>query len=254
MTPSLANLTSTIENAKNVLGKTNSFAWEVFNKIDGKKTGPEIADLINKKPTNVTKMLLHLHNMGLLEENAKRGKAIIYKKIPEIRTLKSNSRKNSAMSLGAETTLKGKYSSMESQKSRTKFSVIEQIKDIGKRLGVENIDQEWIDALVILNFIETLCTKFLMDHGFTEDQVKNMKWDQKLIQVRDQLVVDSKAKNYPIRTSSLSFFRNYRDVRNEQDHHAHLASAKITKTDVSLLRKNLQLFINVVFVEPSKHQ
>jgi len=132
-------------------------------------------------------------------------------------------------------------------------TTIDQVIGIGKKLGIENINQNWIDALVILNFIETASTKFLMDHGFSEERVKSMKWDQKLTQVESQLQIEASAKNYTIRTSSVAFFKNYRTVRNEQDHHAHLPSAKTTKEDVRLLRNNLQLFINVVFVEPSKH-
>jgi len=132
-------------------------------------------------------------------------------------------------------------------------ATINQVIEIGKKIGIENIDQNWIDALVILNFIETATTKYLMDHGYTEDQVKNMKWEQKLTKLRDELVIEARTKNYTIRTASLTFFKNYREVRNEQDHIAHLPSAKITKLDVGLLQKNLKLFINLVFVEPNKH-
>lgn len=249
----LANLESTIKNAKKVLGKPESFAWEVFNKIDGKKTSPIIAKIINKKPTNVSKMLLHLYSMGLLVENGKKGKAVIYKKISELKSLKSNTRVDFASSMGSAIMPKDRDESEIPKRLGIKNVVIDQVVEIGKKLGIENIDQNWIDALVILNFIETASTKFLMDHGFSEEQVKKMKWEQKFSQVENQLQIEAKARGHTIRTSSISFFKNYRTVRNEQDHHAHLPSAKTTKEDVGLLRKNLQIFVQIAFIEPSKH-
>lgn len=249
----LANLSDTIKNALEVLGRPNSISWLVFNQVNGKTVGPEIAEKINKKQSNVALKLAHLNDMGLLEVKGKRGKAVIYKKIPELRTLKPKTKIRYKLLTENEKSKNGSTSENNLKQLGLGSKVIQQVVDQGKKFGIENIDKNWIDALVILNFIETATTKYLMDHGYTEAQVKNMKWDQKLTKLRDELSIEAETKNYTIRTSSLSFFRNYRDVRNEQDHIAHLPSAKITKSDVGLLQKNLKLFINVVFVEPNRH-
>ncbi|MDP1694482.1 MAG: hypothetical protein Q8L34_02995, partial [Candidatus Woesearchaeota archaeon] len=73
------------------------------------------------------------------------------------------------------------------QNSDYESTIIKKIKAVGKKYGIENIDQNWIDTLVILNFIETATTKVLMDHDFTEDDVKQMKWEEKLTKLQNKL-------------------------------------------------------------------
>lgn len=130
---------------------------------------------------------------------------------------------------------------------------IKKIVGIGQKYGIENIDENWIDALAILNFIETATTKFLMDHDYIESDVKQMKWEEKLTKLQNKLHEEAKAKNFTIITSVGTFFKNYREVRNDQDHMAHLPTSHIPKEDLSLLQKNLDLFIKTVFVEHKKY-
>ena len=70
-----------VKTASPVLGSLNSGMQiyrlkeenpEVFSQVNGKRTGPEIAKIINKKSTNVTLKLVNLCDMGLLEENGKK--------------------------------------------------------------------------------------------------------------------------------------------------------------------------------------
>lgn len=132
-------------------------------------------------------------------------------------------------------------------------AVIKKIITIGKRYGIENIDSNWIDALAILNFIETITTKFLMDHGYTESEVKNMKWEEKLTKLQNKLYEEAKLKQFTVRTSAATFFKSYREVRNDQDHMAHLPQSHVTKDDIGLLQKNLDLFVKAVFVEHKEY-
>jgi hypothetical protein len=71
-------------------------------------------------------------------------------------------------------------------------AVIKKIVMVGQKYGIENIDDDWIDALAILNFIETATTKFLMEHDYTEEEVKNMKWEEKLTKLQNKMVLFSK--------------------------------------------------------------
>lgn len=127
--------------------------------------------------------------------------------------------------------------------------IIEKIIIVGKKYGIENIDQNWIDSIAILNFIETVSTKFLMEHDYTEDQVKSMKWDVKLTQLENKIGEEARLKGVGVRSSVTSFFKSYRQVRNDQDHIAHLPTSHVTKGELSLLQKNLDIFIKTVFVE-----
>ena len=122
----------------------------------------------------------------------------------------------------------------------------------GKKFGIENIDQNWIDALIILNFIETLTTKFLIEHNYSEDQVKNMKWNDKLTKLQNKIYEEAQANQIPIRHSLTASFKNYRQVRNDQDHIAHLPTSHITKDDLGLLQKYLDMFIKTVLIEHKK--
>jgi len=88
----LANLVETIDNARTILGKKKSFAWNVFDQVNGKRTSAEISKILNKQHTNVSYKLGHLEDMGLLQEKKKKENATIYQKIPELKNLKYNSR------------------------------------------------------------------------------------------------------------------------------------------------------------------
>lgn len=130
---------------------------------------------------------------------------------------------------------------------------LDKIIEVGKKYGIENIDQDWIDSLVILNFIETATTKFLMDHDYIEEEVKQMKWEEKLTKLQSKLYEEAKMKNFTIRTSVGTFFKNYREVRNDQDHIAHLPTSHVTKEELGLLQKNLAIFIRTVFVDHKEY-
>jgi hypothetical protein len=131
--------------------------------------------------------------------------------------------------------------------------VLRKIIEIGEKYGIQNIDGNWIDALAMLNFIETITTKFLMDHDYAEQNVKNMRWEDKLTKLQNKLYEEAKIRQFPIRTSVATFFKNYREVRNDQDHIAHLPQSRVTKEDISLLKKNLDLFVKAVFVEHKEY-
>jgi hypothetical protein len=132
-------------------------------------------------------------------------------------------------------------------------AVIKKIVMVGQKYGIENIDDDWIDALAILNFIETATTKFLMEHDYTEEEVKNMKWEEKLTKLQNKMYEEARIKGVTLRTSVGSFFKSYRDVRNDQDHVAHLPTSHVTKGEIGLLQKNLDMFIAAVFVEHKKY-
>ena len=131
--------------------------------------------------------------------------------------------------------------------------IIEKILTTGQKYGINNINQNWIDTISILNFIETASTKFLMDHDCTEDKVKLMKWDVKLAKLEHKMSEEALSKGIKIRTSIGTFFKNYRQVRNDQVHNAHLHTSHITKDELNLLAKNLDIFIKTVFVEHEKY-
>ncbi len=246
----LANLSDTIGNARTILGLKNSFAWQVFEQVNGKRTSAQIAKILDKQHTNVSYRLGHLENMGLLEERKRIGNATIYQKIPELKSLKKNSRSSKTKATSSKKSKKAKSLHAFVQLSHITNKIIE----IGQTHGIQNIDKNWIDSLVILNFMETACTKFFMDHGYTEDQVRDLKWGKKFKQMQDILFQEAKAKKFPIRTaSSISFFKGYNDTRNEQDHIAHLPKSKVHKTDVNLLKSNLTILIKTAFNEHKQY-
>ncbi len=92
-----------------------------------------------------------------------------------------------------------------------------------------------------------------MDHDYTEEEVKQMKWDEKLTKLQNKIYEEAKAAKVSIRTTVATFFKNYREVRNDQDHVAHLPASHVTKEELSLLQKNLDIFIKTVFVEHKRY-
>ena len=245
----LGNLSSTIDNARAILGGKNSFAWQVFEQVNGKRTSSQIAQTLGKQHSNVSYKLGHLEDMGLLTIVKKIGNATVYQKLPELKNLKSNSRSNSNRTSSTSSSQKSNTLPTYVQLSTTTNKVIE----IGQTHGIENINQNWIDSLVILNFMETACSKFLMDHGIPEDTVKDFKWEKKFSQMQAILFREAKSKNVTIRTASVSFFKSYNSMRNDQDHIAHLPSSKVHKSDLDLLKKNLTMLIKTAFDEHKKY-
>lgn len=148
-----------------------------------------------------------------------------------------------------QTPSNGNDSTQTNQQSKT----IEKIIIVGEKYGIENIDQNWIDSLAILNFIETASTKFLMDHDYTEDDVKSMKWEEKLTKLQNKIGEEASSNGVTVRSSIGTIFKNYRQVRNDQDHVAHLPTSHITKDELVLLQKHLDIFIKTVFVEHKKY-
>jgi len=248
----LSELDNTIRNAIHVLGKPTLRRWQVFEKVNGKLVGPEIAKLLKKQPTHMANDLTLLHKKGLIEPVGKRGKAVIYAKIPELHSTNLRSyvkyvkEKKPFIQIreGVETT-KVDYSKVVLGKSRA----VERILSIGKKFGIENINQNWVDSLVILNFIETAATKFLMDHGYTEQQVKKMHWEDKISKLEAKLYEEASKRGVRPRTSVLTVLKNYRTQRNDLDHEAHIADAKIQKHEVELLLKTLNVFVKQIFEE-----
>ena len=136
----LADLGETIKNAKNVLGKKNSIAWKVFNQVNGKRTALEISQILKKKQSNITFKLAHLYSMGLLEENGSKGKgkakATIYKKIPELKTLKPNTNIHNKK----YTERKEKRKEQKNEVTVSSFSsYTKQIIELGKTIGIYQI-------------------------------------------------------------------------------------------------------------------
>ena len=131
--------------------------------------------------------------------------------------------------------------------------IIEKILVTGQKYEINNINQNWIDTISILNFIEIASTKFLMDHDCTEDKVKSMKWEEKFAKLEQKIYAEASSKGFKIRTSTGTFFKNYRQVRNDQVHNAHLPISHIPKDEFNLLVKNMDIFIKTVFVEHKKY-
>lgn len=177
------------------------------------------------------------------------------KELDEVKdTLSKFDFRNSAVKIkpkprSSQTLLNGDDSTQNNKQSKT----IEKIITVGKKHGIENIDQNWIDSIVILNFIETASTKFLMDHDYSEDDVKAMKWEEKFTQLQNKIGEEARAKGKTVRNSICTIFKNYRQVRNDQDHAAHLPTSLVKKDELDLLQKNLDIFVKTVFVEHKKH-
>jgi hypothetical protein len=129
---------------------------------------------------------------------------------------------------------------------------IERVLSKARKLQIENIDQNWVDALVVLNFMETAASKFLTEHGYSESGLKQMYWDEKINRVKDKLYEEAKRRESKPRTSVLTVIKNYREQRNEIDHQAHFPGAQIQKYEVDLLLKTLDAFTKQVFEEHRK--
>ncbi len=239
----LANLNSTIETARKILGRKNSFAWNVFEQVNGKQKSTEIAKILKRQDSNVSLKLGTLEDVGIIVEVKKIGNAVIYKKLPELKNLKHSSRK----SIPPKTNSTAEVSPKSTKNSP--ITVINKIIDIGNKHGIDNIDQNWLDSLIILNFMETACTKFLMDHGVDETTVQSYKWEKKFSQLQAILFQEAKTAEFTIRNASIDFFKSFNTTRNGQDHVAHLPSSKVNKSDIGLLKKNLEIFIKTVFDE-----
>jgi len=231
----LANLSSTIENARKILGKKNSFAWQVFDLVNGKRKSSEIAKLLRKHESNVSLKLGYLEDMGIIVEFKKIGNATIYKKLPELKNLKHTSRESATPA----STNAGQHESTKSNSSTNSqlSTITNKVVEIGKQYGIENIDKNWIDSLILLNFMETVCTKFLMDHGIDESTVQTYKWEKKFSQLRAILFKEAKTGNFTIRDASVDFFKSFNSTRNAQDHVAHLPSSKVHKSDLDFFFK-----------------
>ena len=192
--------------------------------------------------------------MGIIVESKKIGNAVIYKKLPELKNLKPNSKiiDNSQVLKIPKNKKSAKLNSVINSTSNTNTTTNKMI-EIGKKYGIDNIDQNWIDSLIILNFMETACTKFLMDHDIDENTVKQFKWEKKFSELRAILFTEAKTANHTIRDASVDFFKSFNTTRNAQDHVAHLPSSKIHKPDLDLLKKNMTIFIKTVFDEHKKY-
>ena len=140
-----------------------------------------------------------------------------------------------------------------SEQSRQIMSrAIENVLSKARKLQIENIDQNWVDAVVILNFTETAASKFLSEHGYPEKDIKRMYWDDKINRVKAKLFEEAKQVGSKPRTSVLSVIKSYREQRNEIDHQAHFPGAQIQKYEIDLLMKTLDAFAKQVFDEHKK--
>lgn len=207
---------------------------------------------MKKQESNVSLKLGNLEDMGIIEESKKIGNAVIYKKLPELKNLKPNS-KTSSISSRSEIGMQEKSIKQNSSNTVVPKTITDKMIEIGRKYGINNIDQKWIDSLIILNFIETACTKFLMDHEISETTVKSYKWEKKFSELRTILFTEAKTANFTVRDASIDFFKSFNSTRNAQDHIAHLPSSKIHKSDLELLKKNLTIFIKTVFDEHKKY-
>lgn len=245
----LATLDQLYRNAAKVLGKPGSRRWQVFDELSGKLTTREIADKLGIAPTNCANDVTELFNKGLIEEAATKGPTTIYKKIPELRNV------NLRPYIQTAKESRSQKSEIAPEPSITRNVLVglsktgETVVNIGKKYGIANIDQNWVDALIVLNFIETSLTKFLMDHGYTEPQIQKMHWDDKAVKVRDKLFEEAKKKGTRPRQIILSNLSSYRANRNTVDHEAHLPDASIKPHEVALLLRLLQSLNKEIFDE-----
>jgi hypothetical protein len=243
----LANLDQTFVNAARFLGRPGSHRWRIFDAINGKLTAPEIAEKTGITPNHCADTATDLYNKGLIEPTRKVGKAVVYRKIPELRNV----------NLLPYTNRKRFPTRQESQPARpvvasntiAQSKNIEAVLNLGSKYGIANINQDWTDALVILNFVETLLTKFLMDHGYTEPQIEKLHWDEKATKVQDKFFEEAKKKNTRPRKIVLSNLASYRTNRNTLDHEAHIPDASIRSHEVGLLLKLVQALAREIFDE-----
>jgi hypothetical protein len=244
----LATLNQTLFNAARVLGKPGSRRWQVFEAVDGKSSTPQIAKKLGIKPTNCANDMTELWNKGLIEPLGKTGKAVIHQKVSELRNtnLKPYARKGKTNSQGTEAR-PPEYSPPTTVITQSR--AIETILGIGEKYGIANIDQDWTDSLVILNFAETILTKFLMDHGYTVTQIETLHWDDKVNKVQNKLYEEANKKGIRPRKIVLSNLGSYRTTRNMLDHEAHLPDASIKSHEVGLLLKLVQTLAREIFDE-----
>lgn len=253
----LAELDSIIRNALVVLGKPGSRRWRVFEAVNGRLNTSQIAKNLNKRETNVAGELAILRDRGLIVAVKTKGRVSTYAKIPELKgvNLRKFAKKGfnpvqeaSTLALSPTTSLASKSPGFESRS-------IARVVTLGEKYGINNINKEWVDALVILNFIETAATKFLMDHGYTEQQIKDnrMHWEDKIGKLEAKLYEEAKLKGVSPRTSVLTVLKNYRTQRNDLDHEAHVGSALIKPKEVELLLKTLDVFVEQIFDEHKKY-
>lgn len=80
-----------------------------------------------------------------------------------------------------------------------------------------------------------------------------MKWEQKLTMVRDIVSKEASDGGFTARTTSIAFFKNYREVRNDQDHIAHLPSSRVMPNDLKTLTHQLDVFSDIIFKEDKKY-
>jgi len=250
----LSNLDKTIENAVKVLVKPTTLKFQVFEKVNGKRTSKQIAALLKKQLSNVSNVLTNLCDNGVIEDTKKKiHSPLIYEKIPELRKKnlhpyfkkgrKGNESPEELFSLSDKF---GKTSSSGN-------TVMERVLNIGSKYGITNIDQNWVDCLIILNFIETAASKFLMDHDFPEKKVRKMNWEEKLSRLENKLQEEAAKAGITLRTATLIVIKNYRTQRNNVDHIAHLSNVKIKKPEVQMLRSMLNLFVKEIFEGHSKY-
>lgn len=247
----LASLELTFINAAHYLGKPGSRRWRVFDAIDGKSTSPEIAKRLDILPNNCAKDSTGLFEKGLVELVEKAGNAAIYRKIPELRNVNlapySNRKRFTSKPEAAPTPTPPAPTRIAQSRN------IEAILTLGSKYGVANIDQDWTDAMVILNFIETLLTKFLMDHGYTETQIEKLHWDEKAKKVENKLYEEATKKGTKPRRIVISNLANYRTNRNTLDHEAHIPDGKVESHEVALLLKLVQALAKEIFDEHKRY-
>jgi hypothetical protein len=216
----------------------------MFGHVNGKNTAVMIAYILALRASNVTNDLTYLNNKGLIYP-INNSKPKIYAKIPELRDLRFSGHRLKLKNLSSLE--ESSTSAIESPRNGPKHKVIDTIVKIGTKYHIENIDPNWIDALVILNFIETACTKFLMDHGQSEDAVTVLKWEEKLNAVHNKLFEEAKKRGTKPRNAAIAVLKNYREQRNTVDHQAHVQSARLDKDEIRLLMNILRVFVNEVF-------
>ena len=83
---SLADLEEAKHNAAHVLGNAQR-RWEIFDLVNGKLSGVEIAKETEIKQPNVAIELKFLENQGLIRNTNKSKNPVIYEKVPELRSI-----------------------------------------------------------------------------------------------------------------------------------------------------------------------
>ncbi len=251
----LAELHQIIQNAVDVLRKPDSRRHKVLEAVNGRRTAEEISKELKLRPSNVGNDLTTLRNRGFITPVGKKGRSTIYAKIPELRGLnlrpyfsgRGREKLKAAERQAEEERLEAPMGQVSPQSA-----MVQKVIGLGEAFDIANISQEWVDALVVLNFAETAATKFLMDHGFAEDKVKEMHWNDKLNRVKDKLFEEAAAMGQRPRDFVVSNLESYRNLRNEIDHEAHLPSARIRKPEVDHIYRAVKLMVGHIFQEHKK--